>query len=104
MALPWAAEGSALACDPLPAVVTFTSRSQMGFLLLLEVDLQQELLNAQPVMGGYMFQNTAECAGFDRGVIRNDLVILAVQLSCDSNMGTFLPVDQVTSVPVLIGA
>lgn len=71
----------------------------MGFLLLLEVDFQQQLLNTQPVMGGYMFQNTAECAGFDRGMIRNDLVILAVQLSCDSNMGTFLPVDQVTQNP-----
>ena len=77
-----------------PAVVTFTSRSQMGFLLLLEVDLEQQLLNTQPVMGGYMFQNTAECAGFDRGVIRDDLVILAVQLSCNSKMGTLLPVNQ----------
>ena len=50
-------------------------------------------------MGGYMFQNTAECAGFDWGMIRNNLVILTVQLSCNSNMGTFLTVDHVNQHP-----
>ena len=52
----------------------------------METEFRTQFLTRKSMMRGKAFQNRCECAGFDRTVGRNDLVMFASDLCCDANV------------------
>ena len=59
----------------------------------LEVDPCQQFYHRKPVMRGNSLEKASKRAGFDGGVRRDGLVVLAVQVGRDSDMRAPLPGD-----------
>jgi hypothetical protein len=75
--------------------------------LVSEVQHDDDFLNRHFVMGGNTFQDSVKRAGFYRGMIRNDFVVLAHLFRRHPDMRTFLPrglISQLAQCPNQIRA
>ena len=53
----------------------------------LQVKFVEQLINAEVVVGGHIFEDVVQCADFDRIMIRHGDVMLAVLLCRQADVG-----------------